>query len=130
MLVWKAKYLLEARAYRDAHKSLVQAFLDRYASETAEIAARCVEEALSEFLGPSCSACNGARELVADDLKVTCESCGGSGIRRYSDFERARRMQMSLQRVRLLSGKLRWLAGELGSLDRAVNAVMSDELER
>lgn len=122
--------MLESKAYQEARKSLVVTFLTRYRSETPETAEKCVDEALSEFMGPQCSACNGARELVTEQLRVECESCGGSGLKRYSDWERASRMKMSLQKVRVLSGKLHWLAGELGSLDRAVNAVISEELER
>jgi hypothetical protein len=130
VLLWKAKYQLESKAYQDAHKTLVAQFRARYCSETAEIADRCVYEALSEFMGPACQDCNGARELIVADLRIECEACNGTGIRRYTDFERARRMEISLSRVRVLSGKLRWLACELGSLDRAVNSVLNEELER
>lgn len=103
--IWKARYMLESKAYREAHSALVALFLGRYGSESPLVAEKCVEEALSEFMGPACTACNGARELVTDSLRVECEACGGSGLRIYSDFERARRMQMSLERVRVLSHK-------------------------
>lgn len=128
--LWKARYLLESKAYQDARKGLVHAFRERYVHETPSIAEKCTEEALSEFLGPACSTCNGARELVIGDLRVECEPCHGSGLKVYSDWERASRMQLSLQWVRKLAPKLAWLAGELGSLDRAVNSVIADQLEK
>lgn len=128
--LWKARYMLEAKAYQDARRGLIRLFLERHPAEKPSIAEKCVDEALSEFLGPACSSCSGARELVTENLRVVCEACGGSGLRRYTDWERASRMQISLQWVRTLSRKLSWLAGELGSLDRAVNSVISDELER
>lgn len=128
--LWRARYLLESVAYKDAQRQLVTLFLQRYRSEQPIMAQKCVEEALNEWLGPACGTCNGARELIAGDLRVRCNSCEGSGLKIYSDIERASRMQLSLGRVRLLAGKLRWLACELGSLDRAVNSVMAFELER
>lgn len=128
--LYRAKYGLNAKAYQDARKALIALFLERYPIETEDIALRCVEQALSEFLSDACSACNGARELIAAELRIECEACQGSGLRLYGDRERAGRMQISLARLRLLAGKLRWLANELGSLDRAVSMVMAHELER
>ena len=130
LLLWKARYLLESKAYLEARRKLVEVFLERYRSESPLMAEKCVDEALSEFMGPACSSCNGARELVTESLRVTCETCQGSGLKRYSDWERASRMQIGLQRLRSVNYKLGWLAGELGSLDRAVNSVIAAELER
>jgi hypothetical protein len=130
MDLWRARYQLSLPSFRDAHKGLVQLFLTRYRSETTDMACKLVDEALSEFMGPACTSCLGAREMILDQLKIVCTGCQGSGLRRYSDFERARRMQVSLQRVRSVNHKLGWLAGEMGSLDRAVNSVIAAELER
>ena len=128
--LWKAKYMLEAQAYQDARIALVKAFSDRYKAETEQIAIACVDEALHEYLGPGCKVCLGAKELTVENLRIICNGCDGSGLQRYTDYDRAKHMQLSMGRVRLLAGKLTWLSGELGSLDRGVNAVLAVELER
>jgi hypothetical protein len=122
--------MLESQSYKDAREALTALFLARYRSESRLIAEKCVEEALSEFMGPACGDCLGAREMIVGDLRVVCESCGGSGLKAYSDFERARRMSMGLGRVRLLNGKIGWVSAELGFLDRLVNSIVAAELER
>jgi len=128
--LWKAKYQLEVSSYHDARGGLIRLFRAKYPSETPEIAVACVDEALHEWLGPACKACLGARELVSEALRVVCSRCNGSGLERYSDVQRAKRMQLSVGRVHKLARRLQWLAGELGSLDRAVNSVLCEELER
>ena len=128
--IWKARYMLESKAYQDAIKGLTAHYLARYRAEQPDIARMVVEEVLSEFMGPSCVSCNGARELVEGDLRVTCESCGGTGLRRYSDAERASRMKLSYARVKSLSHKFQWIMGELGGMDRTVNEIIAWELER
>jgi hypothetical protein len=130
MDLWRARYQLSLQSFRDAHQGLVQLYQTRYKSETPDMACRLVDEAMSEFLGPACTSCNGAKEMILDHLRIVCKTCDGSGLRRYSDFERARRMQVSLQRVRSINHKLAWLAGEMGSLDKAVNTILAAELER
>jgi hypothetical protein len=128
--LWKARYLLEVKAYQDVSESLRLHYLNKYKAESQGIAERIVSECLHEFLGPVCLVCSGRRELVVGDLKITCAECDGSGLRRYSDIDRARHMQLSLQYVRLLSRKIGWLMGELFDLDRSVNVIMAEELER
>lgn len=122
--------MLESKAYQEASEQLVRHYLSRFKAESQGIAERVVNECLHEFLGPVCIVCSGRKELIAGDLKITCAECDGSGLRRYSDVDRARAMQLSLQRVRLLSRKISWVMTELFELDRAVNSVMGAELER
>jgi hypothetical protein len=128
--LWKARYMLESRAYHDAIKGLIQRYLDRYKREDGNMARIIVEQAISEYLAPFCVDCHGAREMVIQDLKVTCQTCHGSGVRRYTDYDRARLMKLSLERVRNLSRKMQWLTDEMGTMDRAVNLVLNAELER
>jgi hypothetical protein len=129
MDIWRARYQLSLQSFRDAHKGLVELYRNRYKSDP-DMAFRIVDEALSEFMGPACTSCNGAREMILDQLKIVCTTCEGSGLRRYSNFERARRMQVSIRRVETINGKLAWLHGEMGSLDKAVNTILAAELER
>lgn len=44
---------------------------------------------LIEHCQPHCRVCHGARQSVVDSLKVICSACGGVGVHRYSDKERA-----------------------------------------
>src|SRR5574337_251480 len=73
--IWRCKYSLESKAYRNAARMLQARFQERYRSEMPFIAEACTLEALGEFLGPACSMCNGARELITESLKVICETC-------------------------------------------------------
>lgn len=128
--LWKAKYMLESVAYKDAIKELSLLYLDRYRREDRETAQKLVEQALSEYLAAFCQTCKGAREMVVNELKVVCMECDGSGIRRYTDYDRAVVLKMSLQRVKSLARKMQWLAEQIGTLDRDVNMVLKFELER
>jgi hypothetical protein len=126
--LWKARYMLESPAYKMAIKGLIEHYRARYVSEDIGIAQMVVEQVLSEYLASFCSTCNGSRELIINELKVTCDTCRGSGLKRYSDLERAGMMKMSLQRVKSLTRKMQWLMGEISSMDRAVNMVLMSEL--
>jgi len=128
--IWRARYMLESKAYQDAINGLTAHYLARYKAERPDMARRLVEEILSEFMGPSCISCNGARELVEDELRVVCDSCHGTGLRHYTDMERAGRMKLSYGRVKSLSHKMMWLMDEIGSMDKSVNEIVSFELER
>jgi hypothetical protein len=130
MDLWRCKYMNSSVAYHAVSKGLLALFKARYPAEATPIAWKCVEEALSEFLGPACASCNGAKEMILDELRIECQTCKGTGIRRYSDRDRSGRMRVSMAHVRILSGKLEWLGRELGSLDRAVNSAVARELER
>ena len=128
--LWKARYMLEAPAYHQAITGLVEHYLGRYKREDVPIVRIIVEQVISEYLAPFCVDCSGAREMVVNDLKVVCGTCEGSGLRRYTDTDRARLMKMSLQRIRSLSRKMQWLTNEMGTMDRDVNQVLQVELER
>lgn len=55
---------------------------------------RACEHALLEWFRPQCSYCHGAGEMVAHDLKVVCHACGGSKVRRYTDGDRLRALNL------------------------------------
>lgn len=128
--IWKARYLLEGKAYQDALNGLRLHFQERYRAEGQDMTRRLVDQAFHEYMSDKCKTCLGAKEVLLNELKVSCETCGGSGIRRYTDFERARTMQISMQKVKSVSHKLAWLLGELAGMDKQVNAIISAELER
>lgn len=130
LALWKAKYMLEVRAHRSAINGLETHYRDRYKAERPEIATKIVLQIIREYIASFCVDCGGVRELLINDLKVTCVTCKGTGVRFYSDFDRARSMKLSLNHVRVLTHKLNWLQDEVRAMDRAVNSVMNSELER
>jgi hypothetical protein len=128
--LWRAKYLLEAKAYQDVITGLTQLYRSRYKPELPGMAEKLVEQALSEFLGPVCQTCTGTASRMVEGLKVMCPTCGGMALKRYTDEERSGRMQLSLGLVKRMGLRLSWLAGELGGLDREVGRLIAIELER
>lgn len=129
--LWRAKYLSEAMAYRDAHNRLVALYREgRSKFESPIVVGKIVDQVLHEYLSSACRTCDGAKELVVGDLRVTCDTCGGVGVRKYDDMGRARMMGLSLDRVRKLGRGIGWLAGEVSGRDIAVNTVISEQLER
>lgn len=128
--LWRAKFSLDSRSYFSAKGQLIAHFLARYKSESRDIAERVVDQALHEYLSPECPTCRGAKEVIAGSLRQLCQSCSGTGLRRYSDSDRSGHMQLSFARTRVLAAKIRWALDEMGTFDRAVNAQMIIELER
>ena len=45
-------------------------------------------QAMAEFYSPGCEDCDGAGEMIHDGLRIVCQSCLGSGQRRFPDHER------------------------------------------
>jgi len=60
----------------------------------AQILAVC---AIHEITQPQCLVCRGAKVMVTEKLKVVCHSCGGIGLHRYSDKDRARMCGVSAE---------------------------------
>lgn len=128
--LWRAKYQYDASSYKQAVLELIGMYRQRNPRESSEIVRTVVEQCFREWISGMCPSCLGARELIVGDRRVVCDTCQGSGIRHYSDFERARGMSVSLQRVKSLQRGLTWLAGEIGAIDRLVNTLMCEQLER
>lgn len=128
--LWKARYMLEVKAYQSTREGLVALYRERYRREEPRLVASVIDQCLHEFLSPFCGSCNGAKEMMAGDLKVTCQSCSGTGVRRYGNEERARAMKISFGLLKRMEHKFKWLLGEMQGLDRDVNKVLADQLER
>lgn len=128
--LWRARYSLDANSYKAARKHLLRCYLERYKSESPDIAQRVVEQCLHEYLSPSCAVCHGAKEIVAGYLRHACKACEGTGIHRYSDTQRSRIMHLSYGQVKAVAHKITWLLGQMNTWDAAVNAQMNVELER
>ena len=83
------------------------------ARPVAERVAAC---ALMEFAHPHCRACGGGRELTIDKVKVTCPTCGGSGLHRHTDAERRAVLGVYGSRVAVaMSRCLSYLSDALGA---------------
>ncbi len=100
--IHRSENLLDEGAHKDAIKGLTEQFLLRYRRSSLEEAAAIVKRFLYERLRTACIKCDG----VGGD----CPVCAGSGVRRFSDLERARAMKIPIKRVQLLNHKFTWLA--------------------
>lgn len=128
--LWKARYSLEAKSYHAAKRGLLKVYAERYKNDAEAIAEKVVDQVLHEHLSPACETCLGSGEVIAGELKATCPECMGHRVRRYSDTERSRMMQLSYQRVKGLAHKLAWMLNKMGTWEVSVNVIMNNELER
>lgn len=62
------------------------------------IARRIAAGALAEWLEGTCRVCEGTRFVKRDQMPVTCQSCNGSGMRRFNDGERKRALGLDPER--------------------------------
>lgn len=130
VLLWKAKYMLESEAYKSAQKELEKRVKDKFAKEAGLVCDKLAEQTLREYISDRCRTCNGARELIVQQRRIVCEVCLGDGIRRYTDFERARSMSLALGRVKTLQRHLTWASDLILTLDGQVNRAMHHLLGR
>lgn len=75
-----------------AHKNLVYRLAKCQGREkkiSRHMAIKLANMAIMELTLPHCVTCHGAGEMMLAELKVTCTSCKGIGVRRYSDMDRA-----------------------------------------
>ena len=120
ILLWKAKYMLETAAYRNAELRLKEKVKEQFKREASLICDKVTEQGLREYLSDRCKACLGAKEMIVGSKRITCEACSGFGIRRFTDFERARAMSLSLGRVKTLQRHFNWLSSQIWTLDDLV----------
>lgn len=125
-----ARYGLQSQAFRDAVTGLVIEYLGRYKREDKGLVEKMAHQLLSEYIAQFCVACRGTGEVMHNDLKTRCSVCWSSGVRKYTDEERARMMQISYARIKQMRFKFQWLYDYISSADRRVNDVMVRELER
>ena len=121
VLLWKAKYMLESPAYKEADKQLKVKVKDKFPKEAGLVCDKLVEQSLKEYLADRCKTCHGAKEMIVGTRRITCEACSGFGIRRWTDFERARAMSLALGRVKTLQRHFNWTCNLIFTLDEQVN---------
>lgn len=130
VLLWKAKYMLESDAYRVAQRELEVRLKEKFKREANLVCDLLAEQSLREYISDACRVCNGAKEMIVDKRRIVCEVCSGFGIRRYTDFERARAMSLSLGRVKTLERHFGWTINLIQTLDDQVNGALVYFLER
>jgi hypothetical protein len=74
-------------------------------------------QAITEKFIYHCPTCNGAKERMIGDVLRSCNACHGSGVRRYSDQERAKAIGVTLEQYGKGWGKL--LASAMALVDEA-----------
>ncbi len=130
LLLWKAIYNNDSRALDGLYKGLIKHFMERYKRENQENVQRIVIQCLHEYFNPKCPSCRGTAEAMIGELRTLCKTCDGTGLRHYSDSDRSISMQISYARTKLAGHKLKWLSAEISKIDKVVNTVMNQQLER
>ena len=133
VLLWKAKYVSESDAAKKALKELNKRVRERFTHHAGLILSKVVDQAFHEFMSDQCKVCGGRGQIKAGELLVVCETCDGTRIRRYSDFERARSMGLAYGQVETLVKHNRpfdWTLKLIVESDRRVNIQMNILLER
>lgn len=130
LAIWKARYCLESSAYDKACRLLTDWFREQYTSEQKWLAEKIAEQSLYEFIFQFCPDCGGAGEVIADDLKVSCGTCSGSRLKRYSDKDRCTRMKISWAMTKAVTRKLQRTMSKIFDEDGLVSYQMNVELGR
>lgn len=130
VLLWKAKYMSESWAYQKARRILINLHSARFKYEARLIVDSLVEQCLHEYVADMCQWCKGAKEIIANDRRVICDACGGHGVRRYSDRDRAVNMKLAMGKVQKMARQFKALQDIIRDQDGRVNLVLMDQLER
>jgi hypothetical protein len=125
--VWRWMYSLDRYAALRVCKRLVVA-LQRERGVDAMVAVRVAQQAMLEFSEWACASCGGRKEMELDNgVKIVCETCGGTGYRKYTNGDRSRGTG---QVYRAVAEDLEWTIALLRAADGLVNSRMNHELER
>ena len=130
VLLWKLKYMCEASAYKKAREELIKRHQERYRYEVDALRSSVVDQCLYEFLYDKCKWCKGAKEMIVGERRVVCDACQGYGIRKFTNSDRSKYMKQSMGRIKTLEGQFKYVHDLIGTLDRKVNSMMCEQLER
>lgn len=130
VLLWKAKYMSESWAYVKARRILINLHSNRFPNEARLIVDAVVEQCLHEYVSDMCQWCKGAKEIIANEKRVVCDACNGSGVKKYTDFERAKTMKVATGKVQKMIRQFESLHRIIRNQDSHVNGVVIEQLER
>lgn len=114
-LLWRLKYAQDLGCFVECQRMLEREMSPRRSRAGQRL--RACEQALGEWIRDQCEVCLGAGVMMIEDLKITCDGCGGLGRKRYSDQERGN--------TRLVQEVL----GLISKFDSIPGHVMRHELE-
>lgn len=124
--LWRLKYSNDPKVY----KSAVLLLAKRMGWKNSDMLQRICELAIREWLLGMCIECKGAREVIVGDLRITCPSCEGIGVKRYSDRERERFVGLEARSWDRWVKKYEAVQAAMTGEDIRVNAIVSIKLER
>src|SRR5262245_52725658 len=130
LALWKARYLLEISSYREARTRLIERYARRFRRMPSQTRERVIEQCLREYIAPFCMTCKGAKEIVIEQKRIICYECSGSGVRRYTDSDRANAMGISFAEAVRLGKQCRIVLDDIATHDQEVGAVLTEQLER
>lgn len=94
--LWRFKYLNDAAAYKRALYLLVKKSSARVSNVTTEYLIKIATGVMCEWALDACDACHGVGKITERNGMVTnCTKCEGSGIKKYSDWERERNCNLA-----------------------------------
>ena len=121
VMLWRIKYQNEDKWKFNAANLTALKMVRKYPSEPELICFKVAEQAIREYSKTNCKKCSGVKEVIGKYRRITCDVCSGSGIRRWTDFERARGTGLAIGRVKTLERKFSWTVNLLLTLDAEVN---------
>lgn len=86
-------------------------------------------QVLREWFSPECDTCNGVKEVSGEHKRVVCQTCNGTGTRRYSDEERAKALKITeLEYRKHWDRKFAEIRSMITSRDAETGAVVRQQL--
>jgi len=128
--LWRFKYLHDRASYQRAlhllaHKVTCQLKVDlTYARQLSTVA-------IKEYAVDTCDKCNGVGHIYEGIHAGKCNACDGSGVKRYSDVERALAAGLPMESWSKHQRKFDWavtcLVSAVAATGAKVNALLRDE---
>jgi hypothetical protein len=135
--LWRLKYGRDAHSFTRAAWAIVRMtepwFRKKKGILKSRIRMAIVRQALREYLDPQCSLCRGAGECKneANGLLIVCPQCGGHKVRRYTDDERAKALDSTVEEYRKrYASKLAHISGIISHADLVVGREIIKQLEK
>lgn len=134
--LWHWKYAGDADSARSAYKHLVRKAMRRTKiyrhSRDFKLLEKICTAVLHEWLHPNCRTCGGKGAFIDEErnLKITCSTCSGSRLHRYSDQERAQALGVDPQAYRFIDKRFHTVVLCLHGGDSGVVYTVREQLER
>ena len=119
--LWKIRYMKEKKYEPEAILKISLRLNKRSPALPELICFKIAKQCLTEYKDNFCKTCKGAKEMIVGQRRIVCEKCTGFGIRRWTDFERARGTGLGVNHVGKLQSHFRWGSDLLLTLDSKVN---------